>query len=50
MRDKIKMFAKKRVNLPAGQHKLVILDEADSMTAAAQQAMRTMELFTSTQA
>ena len=49
VRDKIKMFAKKRVNLPAGQHKLVILDEADSMTAAAQQAMRrTMELFSST--
>lgn len=49
VRDKIKMFAKKRVNLPAGQHKLVILDEADSMTSAAQQAMRrTMELFSST--
>ena len=49
VRDKIKMFAKKRVNLPAGCHKLVILDEADSMTTAAQQAMRrTMELFSST--
>ena len=52
VRDKIKMFAKKRVNLPAGQrgHKLVRLDEADSMTAAAQvKAMRrTMELFSST--
>mmetsp|Transcript_29198 Transcript_29198/g.87304 ORF Transcript_29198/g.87304 Transcript_29198/m.87304 type:complete len:324 (-) Transcript_29198:24-995(-) len=49
VRDKIKMFAKKRVNLPAGCHKLVILDEADSMTQGAQQAMRrTMELFSST--
>ena len=49
VRDKIKMFAKKKVNLPAGAHKLVILDEADSMTAAAQQAMRrTMELFSGT--
>jgi len=49
VRDKIKMFAKKRVNLPPGRHKLVILDEADSMTTAAQQAMRrTMELFSAT--
>ncbi|KAH8069478.1 hypothetical protein JL721_5781 [Aureococcus anophagefferens] len=49
VRDKIKMFAKKKVNLPPGAHKLVILDEADSMTAAAQQAMRrTMELFSGT--
>ncbi len=49
VRDKIKMFAKKKVNLPAGSHKLVILDEADSMTSAAQQAMRrTMELFSGT--
>lgn len=29
MRNKIKMFAQKKVTLPAGNHKIVILDEAD---------------------
>ena len=49
MRNKIKMFAQKKVTLPAGRHKVIILDEADSMMAAAQQAMRrTMELYSST--
>lgn len=49
VRDRIKMFAKRRVNVPAGAHKLVILDEADSMTVAAQQAMRrTMEVYSAT--
>lgn len=49
VRNKIKMFAQKKLNLPHGKHKLVFLDEADSMTAAAQQAMRrTMEIYSNT--
>lgn len=49
VRNKIKMFAQKKVTLAAGRQKLVILDEADSMTAGAQQALRrTMELYSST--
>ena len=49
VRNRIKMFAQKKVTLPAGRHKLIILDEADSMTAAAQQALRrTMELYSAT--
>ncbi|XP_790650.2 replication factor C subunit 2 [Strongylocentrotus purpuratus] len=49
VRNKIKMFAQKKVTLPKGRHKIIILDEADSMTGAAQQAMRrTMEVFSKT--
>ncbi|CAE6376040.1 unnamed protein product [Rhizoctonia solani] len=49
VRGKIKAFAQKKVTLPPGRHKIVILDEADSMTTGAQQAMRrTMEIFSST--
>lgn len=40
VREKIKSFAVQQVRLPPNRHKIVILDEADSMTETAQQAMR----------
>lgn len=49
VRNKIKMFAQQKVTLPMGRQKIVILDEADSMTEGAQQALRrTMELHSRT--
>lgn len=49
VRQDIKSFAKRHVNLPPNRHKVILLDEADSMTDAAQQAMRrTMEKFSQT--
>ncbi|XP_067929200.1 replication factor C subunit 2-like isoform X2 [Watersipora subatra] len=49
VRHRIKSFAQKKVTLPAGRHKIVILDEADSMTESAQQALRRiMEIYSKT--
>lgn len=49
VREKIKGFAQQKITLPPGKLKIIILDEADSMTGAAQQAMRrTMELYSQT--
>lgn len=49
VRGKIKSFAMNKVHLPHGRHKIIILDEADSMTSAAQQALRrTMEIYSNT--
>jgi replication factor C subunit 2/4 len=49
VRNKIKMFAQKKTTLPPGRHKIIILDEADSMTTGAQQALRrTMEVYANT--
>jgi replication factor C subunit 2/4 len=49
VRNKIKGFAQKKVTLPDGKHKIIILDEADSMTEGAQQALRRiMEIYSNT--
>ncbi|KAI0989795.1 hypothetical protein GJ496_009519 [Pomphorhynchus laevis] len=49
VRGKIKSFAQRKVTLPANKHKIIILDEADSMTEGAQQALRrVMEIYSIT--
>ncbi|VWU52605.1 replication factor C subunit 4, putative [Hepatocystis sp. ex Piliocolobus tephrosceles] len=49
IRDRIKSFAKEVISLPPGRHKIIILDEVDSMTTAAQQSLRRiMELYSDT--
>jgi replication factor C subunit 2/4 len=49
VRQKIKNFAQQKVTLPPGRFKLVILDEAEGMTEAAQQALRRiMETYSTT--
>lgn len=49
VRNKIKMFAQAKVTLDPGKQKLVILDEADAMTEAAQQALRRIiEIYSKT--
>ncbi|CAH6718957.1 replication factor C subunit 4 [[Candida] jaroonii] len=49
VRNRIKQFAQTKIQLPPGRHKIIILDEADSMTPGAQQALRrTMEIYSNT--
>lgn len=49
IRNNVKLFAKKKVVLPENRHKIIILDEVDSMTSAAQQALRrTIEIYSNT--
>ncbi|KAI5957382.1 RFC4 [Candida jiufengensis] len=49
VRNKIKQFAQTKISLPPGRTKIIILDEADSMTPGAQQALRrTMEIYSNT--
>lgn len=47
VRSKIKTFCLTKQTLPPGRHKIIFLDEVDSMTSTAQQALRRIiELYT----
>lgn len=49
VRNEIKTFAQTKVTLPPGKHKIIILDEVDSMTKGAQQSLRRiMEIYAHT--
>jgi len=49
VRNKIKNFSLKKINFTEFKYKIIILDEADSMTPSAQQALRrTIESYTNT--
>ncbi|CAG8463159.1 280_t:CDS:2 [Funneliformis caledonium] len=49
IREKVKAFAQTKVTLPPGLQKFIILDEVDSMTDAAQKALRAiMEHYSDT--
>ena len=49
VRNQIKQFAQRKVTLPAGLFKIIVLDEVDSMTVGSQQALRRiMEMFSGT--
>lgn len=49
VRQRIKNFAESHCTLPVGKHKIIVLDEVDSMTEGAQQALRRiMENYSST--
>jgi len=49
IRSKISMFCKKKVTLPENIHKIIFLDDVDSMTSTAQHALRRIiELHSST--
>jgi len=45
VRNRIKMFAQQKCTLPPGKHKIIILDEADSMTEGAQQVQQPKLIF-----
>jgi len=49
VRERIKKFAESKVTLPKGRHKIVLLDEADSLQRSPQKALcRMMEIFAKT--
>lgn len=45
VRNKIKMFAQKKVTLPPGRHKIIILDEADRLVILGSRCLETYVLM-----